>query len=100
MRSWRGQPGGHRAQHQAGGDGLVDQDGVVRQQVAHGLADLGRGQASAWAAGALGRLQLWLGLRCTESRGELFQAGQGILVGRGKRMHCAAVGHQVALFPG
>ena len=37
----------HGTQHQARGDGLVDEDGVLRQQVAHGLAHLGRGELAA-----------------------------------------------------
>ncbi len=53
--SWRGAPAVYIGQHDARGLGLVDDDGVVRQQLPDGLAHLVGGEFAARPAGARGR---------------------------------------------
>jgi hypothetical protein len=95
-----GRAGGHGAQHQARGDGFVDEDGALRQQVAHGLAHLGRGEFAAWAAGALRRAAGGLGLRGAQRVASLSRLAGGVLLRRGQGVHGAGVGHQVAFLAG
>ncbi|MCY1428373.1 hypothetical protein D9M71_442550 [compost metagenome] len=90
----------HRRKHQPGGDGFVDQDGVLRQQVADRLAHLGRGQFAAWATRTLDRLQEGSGLSGAECGDQFFQAGGGVLRWCGEGVDPAAFGRQIALLAG
>jgi hypothetical protein len=80
IRSWRGAPA-VKAAASGRGDGLVDHDGALRQQVAHRLADLLRGEPAARPAGAPGGLQRAGPGRPAARARQRGQAGGGVLVG-------------------
>src|SRR5690606_12954251 len=92
--------GRDQVQHQPGGNGFIDDDGVVGQQMRDGLTGFFGGQFAARTAGALGGLQYRRGIGSADGSGQFFQAGGSVLLWRGQSVHGAGIRYQVALFAG
>src|SRR5690606_3018320 len=90
--------GRHHVQHQPGGNGFIDDDGVVGQQMCDGLAGFFGGQFAARASRALGGLQYRRGSGSAHGRGQFFQAGGSVLFRSRQGVHSAGIRHQIALF--